>query len=645
MQLLPTTITSTGTLTEQYLATFSRQDDTLSSFSDTLANYEESNAYATDSVEPLVVAPYNLTSTNNVSYTADEVLFTQKDLRDLELALQKEGAPSESLEGLRELADQPEGATLGQVLAVLQNPNAPEALSENDLQTLEALFKKLDPKGELGNTILGHINGGNGLKALESMLDAMDNLPTGQRLDISKTEMATLAKALGLSDQSKAQLAGSFGPFESLSLNKADVASILAPAYKEFNDAAANQEKLGKALDATLGPILKKAKDRMEAEKAATELSSRRTEQSKVYIEETVLEKVNANLSNTHAAQAQQESQGEIVQSEQAFLADKQAQSEQSNDALVQENTQQNTKNTSTTADVSKNISKESVQSTLQDVAKNLVKEQNTTQEISNDTADQVPVAALKNSNSSENKFGDTPRDASKDSLKDMLKNAVFANISKSEIREVHTTAANSANSIQTPVLGIGGLAQANTTNTALQQNVQNANQQGFLSRQAASQVERAMLSAAADGTKRIDLQLHPAELGTLTISLTARNGEISALIRTDRTETTDLIHKQLEHIRASLEEQGLKVDKLEVQNQTSENSSQKDMWDNMQEHNSRQEENTRRETLEQLKTLAKMRNNARNESLNSLEHIMQEDMHNGIQSATNAAQSVYIVT
>ena len=53
-----------------------------------------------------------------------------------------------------------------------------------------------------------------------------------------------------------------------------------------------NQQKLNKALDTTLQPLLAKARKRMDAEKSAGELSNRRTEQSKVLIEKTVMRNV-----------------------------------------------------------------------------------------------------------------------------------------------------------------------------------------------------------------------------------------------------------------------------------------------------------------------------------------------------------------
>lgn len=82
-------------------------------------------------------------------------------------------------------------------------------------------------------------------------------------------------------------------------------------------------------------------------------------------------------------------------------------------------------------------------------------------------------------------------------------------------------------------------------------------------------QVERGLLSALKDGGTRLDLQLHPQELGAITLTLTARNGEVSARIRSEKSETAEMVTRQLDTIRANLEQQGIKVDKIEVQLQS----------------------------------------------------------------------------
>ncbi|WP_302148862.1 flagellar hook-length control protein FliK, partial [uncultured Desulfovibrio sp.] len=138
------------------------------------------------------------------------------------------------------------------------------------------------------------------------------------------------------------------------------------------------------------------------------------------------------------------------------------------------------------------------------------------------------------------------------------------------------------------------------------------------LARQVAGQVESGLLASMQNGGTRLDLQLHPQELGAITLSLTVRNGEVTALIRPEKSETADMVNRQMEHIRLNLEQQGLKVDKVEVRLDS--NQQDASAWQDLQQHNSWQEEDARREELARLKNLATFRNNNKNDTSATLE-------------------------
>ena len=158
------------------------------------------------------------------------------------------------------------------------------------------------------------------------------------------------------------------------------------------------------------------------------------------------------------------------------------------------------------------------------------------------------------------------------------------------------------------------------------------------LSRQVA-QVERGLLSALKDGGTRLDLQLHPQELGAITLTLTARNGEVSARIRSEKSETAEMVTRQLDTIRANLEQQGIKVDKIEVQLQSQQGDDGR-QWQNLDQHNSRQEEDARREELARLKNLATLRNSGENMQ----PEILEQPVHSLTQTARYATQSLHVV-
>lgn len=94
----------------------------------------------------------------------------------------------------------------------------------------------------------------------------------------------------------------------------------------------------------------------------------------------------------------------------------------------------------------------------------------------------------------------------------------------------------------------------------------QNADAASAQRREIFSQVEQGMLRQLQDGSNRITLRLDPAELGQVSLMLTVKGGEVRALIRAENPEATAAISEQMSQLRASLEEQGLKVADISVE-------------------------------------------------------------------------------
>ncbi len=605
MQIMPTTSKSPLSLVDSYFIGADFSGSAGDSFAEALSRQQEArDAVASGEshsvevaldeipqVTPTSQAPYNLTSDDGgVTYTADEVFFTQKELEDLERDLRKEGAPAESLEELRKLAEQPGGSSLGEVMAALQNMRDYPELSETERSTLKALTNKLDPTGGLYSDIRGHLSNRDGEAALDALVKAMDNL-NGQSAMFTAKEMDVLAKSMGLSDESTQQLLRQFGNKTSVTLTKEGLSAFLTPAKSEFSVDAAKQEKLSAALDKTLGPLLQEARERMEAEKSAFEHSTRVSEHKKVMIEKTVMENVNSHLEGARA------SQGDLAGAEKALKGDVADVRKDALNALNGEN-----------ESPKDGLGKELLG---KDVAKD-----------SKDFKDQGQ------------NFTDAKNDQRNDAWGQLL--------DKTAVRTADTTGAaqSASKNITTPIIGIGGL---NASSAQLAQNMANTQaqaQKAHLATQAAQQVEKALLTAARDGSKSLQLQLHPAELGTLNITLTARNGEVSAIIRSERSETAEALNKQMEQIRAQLEDQGVKIDKIEIRQGAQENSAQYDSFTDQQQSKARQEENAQRELMERLRNLGKVRND--NTNLNG--EALERNMHSMTSTAGNAAQSLYIV-
>lgn len=143
-----------------------------------------------------------------------------------------------------------------------------------------------------------------------------------------------------------------------------------------------------------------------------------------------------------------------------------------------------------------------------------------------------------------------------------------------------------------------------NTTQSAANPNA-NAKPASPYSAQVLNQVEKGMLSAMADGTKHLELQLKPVELGTINVLLTSKNGEISAILKAERPETTSLLQNQLASLRAELEQQGIKVDQVEVQTQLQDQQNMN--WQGLAQHNAMQDQQERTLHLNRLRRLSRI--------------------------------------
>lgn len=555
--------TSVGEAFAEYLQSY------FEALGDVAAGKESSVQNALDTNAPLAEAPYSRNTLNGVTYTMDEVCFTKQELGELRQNLVNAGAPEESLSEFDKLAQQPDGATLGQVVSSLQGNTQAPALSEEERDAIKGLTDRIDPTGALGETVMGHLEKGESLEAWNAISRALHQLGPNTTVSLHKDEIATLSKALGISDAAMRKTLSAFGPYGALELTGADAQRLMNPIQHDLMSRKGGQEKLEAALDKTLRPILQKAKDRMESERKATAHSDRSAEQSKVMIERTVKTQANQTIEGAAVGDAR--------------------------DALLKSGD-------------------------LADQLQNMLKDQAQNKAHPQDAAQQGVDQQLQQ----HRQGGMGMRDGkSHDGMPQSGKSKSDPLLGKIDVRPSAVTATTFANPLQ------AATQQMHAGKTADTQQI---------SRQAASQVEQAMLSALRDGTKRLELQLDPSDLGQLSLILTARNGEISATIRTERTETAEMMHRQLDIIRANLEQQGIKVDKLEVQTQLADNNQQQ--WQGLNQHNAQQEEHARREQMERLRILRTLRNS----SDISGKALLEQGVQLSMQSAGNAAQSLHII-
>lgn len=108
--------------------------------------------------------------------------------------------------------------------------------------------------------------------------------------------------------------------------------------------------------------------------------------------------------------------------------------------------------------------------------------------------------------------------------------------------------------------------------------------QREFISRQVLEQVQNGMFKNLGNGRTQLTLQLDPPDLGRVGIILQVHDKEVRALIRPSSPEVAQMVSENMSRLKASLEQQGLRVSKIEVQTQTQENHGQ--TWHGQEEHN-----------------------------------------------------------
>ncbi|MDO9631841.1 MAG: flagellar hook-length control protein FliK [Humidesulfovibrio sp.] len=116
------------------------------------------------------------------------------------------------------------------------------------------------------------------------------------------------------------------------------------------------------------------------------------------------------------------------------------------------------------------------------------------------------------------------------------------------------------------------------------------------------SQVQEALLKDIGQGRKQMTLELDPANLGKLQVMLQVKGKEVNAVLRADDPETARMLTAQLDTIKKSFEDQGLKVQNLEVQ--TGLASRQDQQLFNADQHNQAQERQDLTNLLSRLRML-----------------------------------------
>ena len=79
------------------------------------------------------------------------------------------------------------------------------------------------------------------------------------------------------------------------------------------------------------------------------------------------------------------------------------------------------------------------------------------------------------------------------------------------------------------------------------------------------NQIVEYMKVNISEDTQKMEMQLHPASLGTVNVQIAAKDGVITAQFTTQNETVRAAIESQMIQLKEQFEEQGIKVDAVEV--------------------------------------------------------------------------------
>lgn len=486
-----------------------------------------------------------------------EIRFTDEEVRQIADNLRKEDP--EAARRVEDLAGHPGGVSVAEVVSAVAYEE-PANLTDGDLARIEALTTELDPSGELGKSVLADLRNGNVASAWASLSNALKQLDPDMALSVNKDQVLSLGKALRLPQTTLAKLNAAFGGAEELSFTPDGLKKFLAPIQQGVAEKLESRVKLAATLETAMKDVVSAARKRLELEAQAAGRGSRRVDQSQTLIEDTV-----TRNGFTRAADATAEA---------AVKTDDAAKATRAGEDLA--------------ADVRAQAGQTAADKTTEQAGRR--QDQQGRNLADRNAGDGNPRGENSRAARNADTLAETAtrREGQADPWESLLNRLDAASRVPGTTSPLAAASQNASVAAGNPA---GAAARGATPSP--------------YSAQVLNQVEKGLLSAMSNGTTRLELQLNPVELGAVNVLLTTKNGEVSALLRPESPETASLLTQQLGELRAELEQQGIKVDKVDVQTQVRDEHGM--TWQGMEQHNATRDQRSRTEELDRLRRLSRV--------------------------------------
>lgn len=515
--------------------------------------------------EDLKKALQALISGGKGEISPDKLKLTKEDFAALKDALKEYGLSKVDIDAIADKVESKTGLTwtafasmVGQVVGDNLLAGSRE-ISAADAKNLQNFFQKLGFTPQKGAALIEDLKNGKAESVWREVSARVAGMPDSSAFTIEASELKTLAKVMNLSDKARARLTGLLSGADEGRVNKAELRLVIATLAQEAAEQGAGGVKKLESLREVVTKAFGLARDREAALANADAEEDGKARTYKVLASES-------REAREGGAQAEKTREGEVAA---RWLRDggKNAESTDGKHTVVA---------------ASKGKDAEGADNKASAVADKDAKGEAAAKSRTEGLAGDGRNQDAKNNASGDAK-GDGGRNYSPDD-----KRAVQEFLSKISREGGEDGAGKSAR------IDPNAVADKAAQNTAAQNRILETLQQAEqgTARQILRQVQTGMLKAVGQGRQQLSLRLDPPELGKVMLMLQVGNKEVNAVIRAENPDAAKAVAEQLSQLRASLEAQGLKVNKLEVQTQAQQHD--QNNWQGAEHNNTAREQGRR---------------------------------------------------
>ncbi|NDY57809.1 hypothetical protein G3N56_13820 [Desulfovibrio sulfodismutans] len=499
----------------------------------------------------------------NVVSDPNNVRMTKEDFAQLKASLSKSGISDKDIEELEARIDTPQGMTWGSFMTFLQDKivgSQPGALSAESKRQVQSFLGKIGFTPGESSELLTELEQGQTTKAWSTISSKLSSLSAETTLTVTPGEAQALAQALGLSTSAQTRLSALFSRLEDSELVGRDIKTALLAITAEVKDQAASESKalaemkelasqvFVAAQKREFGQTLSDSREDQVARKAmlAREMASRGADNSDGSTSSGTKSVADMAFAFTEEAEAsgkvgkgqtQDATDGQGVVNRRVTLSG----DAQGVNLQGQSGATGNGKGFSGNGSAGGNPNG----TTDERGAKGRATAAQKDSGASSTDADWTGFWSKIGLDASATRFSGTEA-----TLKDALAGATASQVSPRMAQAENSQGTNS--SVSSDVL---------------------------------RQVESGMLKNLGQGANRLTLNLTPDELGSVSVMLTVKDKDVQAVIRAETPEAAKILSENMVKVRESLEQQGLKVSKLDVQTGLAQQQDQSS-WQGANQHN-----------------------------------------------------------